>query len=259
MKKEHSKLVLITTVTTSGQEDRKLNADFGEFKEKGGYTGSTKSAKGSIPALVIHGPGVGTLKWIAGPTTPASRSGSSAGSACKEPSKGKPLKERRKLLDSKRWQQVLRKLVELVKVRGLEQIPADYLEAMPGARPHFVLMAAAHFGTIKNSASSYRGGAWDDFYKKSKQAEDLAAAETALWAEVRPVLAERLTYNGPITQVPKWMIEEAKVVAMQLGIDIDELYAEQVKAIPEPNTWKNLNANGTPKKVTKKKTKKAKV
>ena len=117
-----------------------------------------------------------------------------------------------------------------------------------------IIRLAVTFGTSHVSYHQAVWGRFDNFV-----ADDPLIGATIvdhLWQMVRPVIASRIIYNGPITQVPDDMIEEANKIAEVLSIDIDAMFTEATKDNPEPKSWKNLKADGTEKPAKKKKTKK---
>lgn len=255
LKNDHPNLVLVATEHTTLSEDEELEEIYGSYLEKYQYSLSGKKAKGAVPALVVHGPGEGEIKYI---KTNRSSSGSGRG---KVPGQPTPLKVRRKQLESKRWQQVLRELVQRIHSYPLTEFHKNIT-------PVQVMTLAAVFGTENVYEHSVE---WEDFEKLWEQLKQkrkkpgttvesllIERASEALWQKIEPVLANRMTYNGPITQVPDKMIAEAKKIAKLMAIDIDKLYGDQVEAIKEPKSWKNLNADGTQKKAKAKKKKKAK-
>jgi hypothetical protein len=143
-------------------------------------------------------------------------------------------------LTSKRWQQVLRELVMLVKESTVEMIVWEDKEA-------YIMSIAATFGT----KSGYRYGAdWESFRELCVPDNHDKILET-LWEDVREVLAGEICYNGPITQVPQHFIDDAKIMAGHLDIDIDALFQKQVEAIPVPKSWPVLAEEKSLKKTKK--------
>ena len=94
--------------------------------------------------------------------------------------------------------------------------------------------------------------------QKLVKKKDSAKALEYLWESVKPTLDNILTYNGPVTQTPDYYIKEAKWIAALIQVDLDAMFKEvsQTKGFTEPKSWKNLNADGTPKAKKKKTTKK---
>lgn len=191
-----------------------------------------KKADGAICGLIVHGKRAGKVQWIRPAGTGRKSAASKSGSTKVQP--GKPLKEKQAELRSKRWQQVLREMVVAVNRSIYHQITH--------CDPHwFVLYAAAYFGTDSPGMSwkleyaKFNKGVKAMFENASP--DEMNEVLDSLWIMVRPVLAERITYNGPITQVPKKKIDEAKMMAAHLGIDIDAMFEKAKGDIPEPKSW----------------------
>ena len=217
----------------------------------GGWKNSKESTKNALPALVIDGNDIGQVRWI---TITEEPQPSSSTRSQRAPGTPTPLKERRVLLDKKRWSVVIRNLIEKIKKSPVEKIVSK-------DRILTVMALAVTFG-IKNEDynKDYTqrhisdGASWASFTRKIDRKKVL----TELWASVRSTICGDLTWCGPITQTPDELIEAAKSTAKLLGIDIDAMFKEvSEKDYPEPKSWKSLKADGTPKTTTKK-TKKAK-
>ena len=206
------------------------------------FESASKKAKGAIPGFVVYGKALGTVLWIKPRSYAAeNRSGKSTG-------KPTSLKERWDMLYRKRWFVVLRVLREKVEGLGVEAIFYEF--------DRLVVMALAGIiGTWEKHDSLYSRdttGDWETLRQINEEAKanpEGAWARTTekLWEEVRPVLTSRLTYNDAITRTPDNYIEEAKNIAVLLQIDIDALFKiASEEDYPEPRSWKNLNADGTP-------------
>ncbi len=230
--------------------DRLRNA-FGPFEYTRNFNMVKKQAGGRTAALIVYGTGVGELRWVKDKVSPSTKGKS--GKVCDllgHGPKPKPLKDRRKELDSKRWFKVLGEMFTAVTETKADDIVAD-------DRTLFVTTAA----TVFASSLGHLYVTNDCFTKlKEKFAEWSAAdavpqlaADRELWEEVRTRIGEGLSYNGPITQVPKEKIAGAKIIAGYLGIDIGAMFGKQKKAIAEPKSWSKLKADGTPKAAAKKK------
>lgn len=198
---------------------------------------SGKKAKGAIPGFIVYGKALGTVLWIK-PTGPAAESRTK-----KSTGKPTPLKERRVLLDKKRWSVVIRKVIEQLEEKTIgDLVTHDQIRT--------VMALALEFGT----SEGYRHtGDWKEFAKLNNR--DKVAA--ALWENVRKTIQDDLTWCGPITQTPDHLIEGAKCATGLVGIDIKAIFKDvSENDYPEPKSWKNLNADGTPKKTKTKTAKK---
>ncbi len=213
------------------------------------WKSAKENSKGALPALVVYGEKTGELCWIRPVATVDRRGQAKRLGKDGKPAK-KPLKQRQAELKSKRWCAVLRGLVSKVQKVETEAIPDDEVQT--------VLMLAAVFGTIKNHQYNYRDDNLWDTFRKLSNADAHFKATDMLWGMVRPVLAQRLTYNDAITRVPEHYIDEAKQTSKLLGIDIEAMFAEQVKAIREPKSWAKEKSANKKKNKPKKSTKKAK-
>ncbi len=262
-KHEHPSVVCVTS-------DKRYDSDVEAAANKAGarvvdkYKISKQGARGAMPAVMMNGPDIGKLKWIT--ETKRSSSQSSGSSSAASPGKPTPLKERRKMLASKRWNEVLKQLQGLIRKSTPDMITCE-------DRVVFIVNMAAVFGVDSvlpdclNKFGHY--AEWPVFDKSLSAAlkpkcftEQLTIVGASLWQRITPVLRNQIAYSGPITQVPDSKIKNAKIIAGHLGINIDAMFVEQVKAIPEPKSWANLKADGTPKAkkaTTKKKTAKKKV
>ena len=211
---------------------------FSDFKD------SKEGAKGSIPALMIYGADVGKMKWIK-----LNQRRNTEEKESRTKGQPTPLAERRKMLESKRWFKVLRFIIKNVEQSAV----ADINEKKDSDKLIAVVTLAATFGTnLIADTTGYINPNWKLYENSLKSnVSNMQFACIQLWTKVRPVIVSRLTYNGPITQVPQDYIDEAKRVVKLLNIDIKHLFKEATKETPEPKTWASLNADGTPKTNTK--------
>jgi hypothetical protein len=249
-KNELPNLVAISTDDTTYQQNVILKEVWPDFFQKYNIQQARKKDKGAIPGLIIHGKALGTVLWIK-PT--GSRAQEKTGRTAGKPT---PLKERRLMLDCKRWAQVLRELCEIIKDAKAESVHEYDLSA--------VETLAGLVGTIKNHEYLYQDE--DDWKKFNKIMGDITGKPIGdtekqiterLWEQVRPVLISRITYNGPITQTPPEYIDEARAVSKLLGINVEAMFEKVAEQdYPEPKNWKGLNADGTPKTAKAKKARK---
>ncbi len=199
---------------------------------------SKEGAKDAIPALIVAGANAGELRWVIIKTTTSSGTTREVGADGKP--KPKPLRERRAMLEKKRWFVVIRKLMEIIGESPVEKVIS---------KDHVITVMAlvVTFGTSKAYGDK---GNWDDFKKLTKLPEVL----TKLWESVRGTIRNNLSYCGPITQTPDHLIGDAKCTAQLLGIDIDAMFKEvSENDYPEPKSWAGLKADGTPKAAGPKK------
>lgn len=249
LRAKHPTLTWVATQGYGYTRQNQIRAELGNVLF-GGWKNSKEGAKNALPALVIDGD-LGQIHWIT--ITEKAQSSSSSGPQG-APGTPTPLKERRVLLDKKRWSVVIRNLIEKIKKSPVEKIVSK-------DRILTVMALAVTFG-IKDedfskdwsARSTSDSTTWASFTRKTNRKKVLAE----LWASVRNTICGDLTWCGPITQTSDVLIDDAKCAAKLLGIDIDAMFKEvSKKDYPKPKSWKSLKADGTPKTSTKK-TKKAK-
>jgi len=157
-------------------------------------------------------------------------------------STGKPttLTVRRKMLDAKRWSQVLLDLQEKVEASEVKVInhkdPVTALMALVAVygNERLPLCDADELKTIKSAI---------------KEGPDKALE--LLWESFKPTLVKRLIWNGPITQTPNHLAEEAERIASLIKVDVKAMLKDVSgrKGFTEPKSWAGLNMDGTPKKA----------
>lgn len=228
LKNTHPDLALISVGKLDySQRDslREKCESSGGFLEKGFYKIVGKTTAGAIPAMTVNGSAPGAIKYIKLDSCVSENKNRSSSSSSAAPAKPTPLAQRRKLHESKRWQQVLRAMCVAVKETSFDQVfrAGSAKTVLQG-----VLKMAVTFGT------THEHGDFDDFAKIGDVTDD--ALLEKLWSLIRPRMVSNLTYNGNITQVPKHYIKDAKLAAEILSINIDAMYADEVKAQPEPKS-----------------------
>lgn len=246
---KHSNLAYLATEHMTGDEKEDLSKKFGRVLDPSDMQESTKGAKDSIPALVVHGDAMGKVVFVKEKQFARPAGKRAAG-------KPTPLKDRRDGLKNKRWAQVLIVLREKVKAAGVDSVV--YQDKITG-----VMALAAIYGNY----ASYSGP------EKTKQKDIAALVKAAkglgiasarekalilLWDSVKPTLDSILCYGGLVTQTRPFIINNAKWIAQLIQVDVDKIFQEvsKQKGFTEPKSWKGLKADGTPK--AKKKTKKGK-
>jgi len=191
-----------------------------------------KAAKDATPALVVHGAGLGQLRWIKPRKAGRSTSTRTAGPT--------PLKIRQANLEKRRLCAAIDDLLE-------------ELKATPATMVLFreAVALAVVFGVS--------GLEWQDKRDRWKLYAELtadAASETCraeLWTQVQRTLGRNIsgqrnglsgaTGHTECSSVRKWCTAAANVI----GQDFGELFKKAVAGIPEPKSWKSLKADGTPK------------
>jgi len=234
LRAKHPELVYAASDHPNSNEARQISENLGGYISKWDYKTCPKSAKGALPAMYINGKGAGKLTYIKLSDTGSGRAGKAKGVPT-------PLKQRRAMLDAKRWAQLLIDLREKVAATKVTEICFD--DKATG------LMALV---ALYGNKISYHARA----DVKYKSAEELIKAgrkkvlET-LWETFGPTLDDLLTYNGPITQTSKEYIIRAEWIAKLICIDVKAMLKEvsSRKGFAVPKSWAGLKEDGTPKKA----------
>jgi len=248
LSEEHENLAYISKVYMNQGEKRELSETFGRVLDMDDVEKSTKGTKDAIPAMIVSGSGSGKIMYVKEKqfTRPGATGRRVRGQVT-------PLKERRKLLDCKRWAQLLLDLREKVEKTNVEDIIYD-------DKYTAVMSLVAVFGNeIRIVHDEKEVDRLMAERKKNPTAAYSEALQT-LWRTFIPTLDRMLTYNGPVTQTSKHYIETAKWIGYIIQVSINDMFKEisKRKGFTEPASWKNLNADGTTKTKKTKKTKKAK-
>jgi len=229
---EHPKLI---GAVTSGQqllhnEAYNIRQQYGEIATD--YKPAKEGDKDAVPALIVTGTDVGKLQFI---KLKHQKQGSPAvkGGTARIPT---PLKDRRAMLDKKRWFVTVQEVLGLLTKKQADDITTK-------DKALTVMGLAAEFGT----KFVYReDGQWRNFTKRTDAAEILYK----LWNRVKESIVDKLTYTGPITQTPDYNIDGAKVMAKLTGIDVKAIYKKvSQEKYPVPKSWAKLNEDGTQKKT----------
>lgn len=261
LSEKHSNLIYVTAEYPDSSEKEFLSKTFGRVLDESDTIKSTKSAKGSLPALVVHGKGTGMIIYVKEKQYAKTAPGRVAGRIT-------PLKERKQLLDCKRWAQVLRELREKVEATGVDQIiyidkitGIMALTALYGNKPLWSLEEPSRLRNLDSSDKVLQKQIDDLVKKADKDMSEITKtrkkALELLWDSVKPTLDDILTYNGPITQTSEHYIVSARWIAKLIQVDINKMFKEvsQQKGFTEPKSWKGLNPDGTPKTKKAKKQK----
>lgn len=141
--------------------------------------------------------------------------------------------DRKQLLTMKRLKWILEKLVKHITDNG---IPIDKIWGFKDDKETSTVMALAlRFGTWERSQNAEKAG-WDDITKICNEPANSIAQR--LLTAIKPTICNRLTWTGPISQIPPEYRNEAEEVATRLlGMNYDDLIKESEAAIPEPKSW----------------------
>lgn len=206
--------------------------------EHNDYESVKKNAEGSVPAVITHGHGVGTLKWI------KLHSWAKQSSAAKpRDTKGKvkptSLAEKKKRF----WHR--RNAWIVVEIRKLLDEPTQNapLQIFDSPDPDRAIAAlAATFGTNgKEDTFSHvfrvtkrSKNLWED-YEERLGIEDDSSVVMDLWYEIAPVLSSRLlsrTGEDATERIP-----EVKRICELLGIKYEDFEKGSIEALPDPKSW----------------------
>lgn len=239
-RKKHKAIICVATDLPHYSKRSDLKQTYPNFIAE--WKASKEGAKNAVPALVISGADAGQVRWV---TILEKRM--SAGTTQKVKGQPTPLSLRRRMLEAKRDARFLKKLEEIISKKGFEEL-------MPHRNINnydLVLAFAIVFGvdqpytgtTPYHHNKTENKKAWNKVFEL---AEDSTIER--LWESVWAVLCRNLRYSGPVRQTEKSRVDEAKQLAALFKLDTKAIYKEIRKEIPEPKSWKKLNADGTPKK-----------
>ena len=242
LRQKHPNLVLVLTGPTRDCDTNTITERMGAPMASWQYKTCSKSTKGAVPAMYVNNKGAGKMAYVKINEQTGGLSGRIKGTPTS-------LKQRRAMLDAKRWAQVLLDLREKVAVTKVAEICFD--DKSTG----LMALVALYGNKIPYHARAD---------VKYKSAEELIKAgrnkviET-LWETFGPTLDDLLTYNGPITQTSKEYIIRAEWIAKLICVDVKAMLKEvsSRKGFTVPKSWAGLNADGTPKKAKAKPEKKA--
>jgi ParB/RepB/Spo0J family partition protein len=248
LRKEHSKLVCISGLDEYSSGAYELRKSFGQVFFNREYKEVSKNNDKAIPALSTDD---GQIKYI----IPVSKSGGSLKKAKGEDGQlvKRPMKERTKELEGKRWFSVLRQMrvaIDKTTIKNVK-LQKDKDEVF------MALKLAVFIGTYENAVKKnngtsgcYGGREVMAKFTKSLTGQNVDKLAAMLFEAVKPNLVSEVTYGGAITQTPDDNIKSAKAIAELLGINIAEMYKKAVVEYPVPKSWtmEKTNANKKAKK-----------
>lgn len=223
-----------------GVDTKKLKKIYGKIIDHHGFTKAKKKDTGSVLAYVVYGAGKGKVIYIKVKKT---SSGNSA--AGKKPT----LKELRAGLEQRRWRSAVERFADrAMKIPAAERLSADSMFAT--ALMITVLGCEGRF--FRDSEKNKFLAEAIELYKRDKQ-----KANEKIFAMLWEGLAEGMLWNID-TSGDEHSVCQAKLISIYFDIDLDEIYAGVCgeKEFAEPAEWKDLNADGTPKKTVKNRKKK---
>ena len=214
------------------------------------YETARKSDKGSVPAMVVDGDGLGRMRWV-------KRLGGEP-STVKEKADQDPEDPKTKLENRKRKHWGRRYSLILNTLRGrLDDSGYNSYDAQKTHKPlsmgesyplpdsilkddsgYLRLIAlAAVFGTAFR-VDYMSSGEWDNYEKLVNDTPQPRDVLLKLWQAVIPVLSSRLAHrNG---DEAARAVEDAKKMCKVLEIDYEALEQEAVEQLPDPKSWAKL-------------------
>ncbi|MBN1807207.1 MAG: ParB/RepB/Spo0J family partition protein [Sedimentisphaerales bacterium] len=246
LKKKYPGLVCVeTSYCYEGDIPKKLRSAYGKYLASHAYDKSKKKDKGSVPALVVYGSGKGGVIYVKIHKTSKEQKKE------QKPEK-KTLKQLRAELRQTRWQEVIGRLIKKIK----EITPGDRIsdDAMFTTALLIVVIGCDCNIYSPNEKRSFLESTYK-IYKTDRHKARVKVFEK-LWLEVRDDLHYQMDCSGN-----KDSIKAAGLIASIFDINLDEIYRAVCNepGFEEPPAWKNLKADGTPKKAkTGKATKKKK-
>jgi hypothetical protein len=148
----------------------------------------------------------------------------------------KTLAERRMGLLRKRWSFVNAELVKLLSGDW------DVTQLRHEDKVTAVMYLVSCFG-VKTFAANKIEDINDAMSSKTVQ----SAMTSKLFDMMEHCFVYDIEWKGPITQIPDEYINVTKIVADLFCIELTEMSAESERVYPEPKSWANLKADGTPK------------
>jgi len=238
LREKHPDLVYISKEYPDRQQAGAISESLGSYISQWDYETCSKSAKGAVPAMYVFGKSAGKLAYVT-----INKTGGS-GQAGKTKGVPTPLKVRRAMLDAKRWSQVLIDLRAKVAKTAVDEITYD--DKVTG------VMALVALCGNKKPYDAWKNAEYKEIEKLLKSGRKNVLAR--LFETLKPTLDDLLTYNGPITQTPKRLIERAEWIGKLIGSDTGSMFKDVSgrKGFTEPKSWSGLNADGTEKKDKKK-------
>ena len=214
----------------------------------GSYENVKKKDKGAIPAIVVSGPGSGTLRWVkleswAEKKKPSRTRG--------EDGKPKPATkdERYKKLANRRNAYIIDAIRETLREKTLPVLILKMKDPMRA-----IIALAAAFGTERKMDSIYINGVggaedWDRFERRYKGEDTISI----LWDAMVAVFYSRLAYTDGASATVK--IPEAKRICNLIDLNFRDLEKKAENEIAVPKSWAKLDGTDKSKPAPKRKAK----
>lgn len=200
------------------------------------YSKCAQKSAGAVPALVVDGEGEGTLTWVkakAGSTAPRGEQKLKTAAAKQAAASQDPkacealLKEKREGLEKRRMAWVIQKLLELLDESELPAAPEF-------ATAEGMLALVVGFGT-----KNYYGEGADEVPEEWETKPGGIEQRRLGWEMVKPEIKQKMFFRVA-TDIGEHHEEGCKYVAHLLGVNLQALWDEAEKEIPEPKSWEQL-------------------
>lgn len=252
LRAKHGKVVLCGTGRYGDDADKRL----GE-KVVGPYAHDPckKTDPGALLALVVSGPSLGKTKWVQ-PRRPQLGTSSGPSRPTADDDKLLPLEERRAKLADRRKAIVVDAVREQLDRWGRAE-PDDFnvADTVIAAFDEALLRFVAVFGSDPATGGGVPSPdpAWGstlEWRVADNLSKDPYQASALVWQSLLCTWADRLTRHpdAPIDE----LLAVAERVCVYVTLDFAALQAKAEAAVPEPKSWANLKADGTPKTLAAK-------
>ena len=227
-REKYPELLLVANDHLSIDQEDQLEKRYGSILKRYDYDSArSKAEKGAQPALVVAGPGAGSVRWVKVRSRSMGRG---------RPSGPTPLSVRRERLESKRTSAILTAVKGHLVDTGVEAVLDD------NGDDSLLLALAAVLGGAETNTTVIEGQ-WERIRSLLEKPFDTLAI---LWSnQIRPVLYRRLTTHHGVTQTPLHLRGEAKSVCEIIGLDFVSIEKQAQADHPEPKSWAGLNEDGT--------------
>ncbi len=265
LRREHPNLILLNGANHVEAGRAKSALGSGAIVEPWEAVACKKGDKGAKPALVVHGPGLGKLKWVqlTDEESPARKGRTrDAQSQVGGPPPEKTLEMKREAYDKRRRQVVIDAVKAKLEAIAVETDPEKVLSLEGGPAlvgGAFIVKTLCLLNALLNSQGWRRriqdGGfrmpddlpwdmiqSWDGALADKKELgpkDKLKLLYGVCWELLQtaiPVWASRLTLTGGDRDNDLHYAEAGRICAM-LGFDLSNLRAEAAGAIPYAKAW----------------------
>jgi ParB/RepB/Spo0J family partition protein len=196
------------------------------------WRNAKKSDEGARPAVVVKGPGLGSLRWII-PESWAVKSRTFRERDADGKPKPSSLEERKVRLQGRRNSHII-SAIKSTLAGGDDFNYPNFVKTIDNPFK-FLACLAAVFGTENRRPTSDMND-WKAFEALSRQPDDKIIGE--LWPNLAGVFSSRLFIQNGAMATEK--IPESKKICDLLLVDFNELQADAEKSIPVPKSWAKL-------------------